>query len=393
VRIYKRRMMRALLIQVVALVSGLPLFGASKKLAADIPTTGNVNVIIRYASPPVAANHASVTAKGGSLKQNLNSVNSAAYSVPAAALESLVLDPQVVYISPDRKVAGRLEYANPTVHADVAFNSGYDGTGIGIAVIDSGVSAHPDLISARGGSRVVYSRNFVSGASGNDDYGHGTHVAGILAGDGSNSTKPNDTRAFRGMAQNASIISLKVLDAKGSGSDSLVIAAIEQAVALKAVYNIRVMNLSVGRPVYESYRQDPLCLAVEYAWKNGIVVVVAAGNEGRDNFSRNNGYGTVGSPGNDPLVITVGAMNDESTVDRSDDRIASYSSKGPTGIDHIVKPDLVAPGNRIVSLATPSSVLYSGAASAGLTIPASYYGPGMGTSTSCFRLTRISHTE
>lgn len=129
---------------------------------------------------------------------------------------------------------------------------------------------------------------------------------------------------------------------------------LNQAIQLQSRYNIRVINLSLGRAVYESYQQDPLCQAVEAAWKAGIVVVVAAGNDGRDNSQGTNGYGTITAPGNDPYVITVGAMNAMGTPDRSDDVMTSYSSKGPTSIDHIVKPDIVAPGNQVVSLQASS---------------------------------------
>src|SRR6202040_1729999 len=117
-----------------------------------------------------------------------------------------------------------------------------------------------------------------------------------------------------------------------------------QAVQLKSKYNIRVINLSLGRPIWESCTKDPLCQAVEAAWANGIVVVTAAGNLGR------NGYATVLSPGNSPHAITVGAMKTMNTFARTDDLIASYSSKGPTYIDLTVKPDVVAPGNVITSL-------------------------------------------
>src|SRR5208282_4947363 len=150
-----------------------------------------------------------------------------------------------------------------------------------------------------------------------------------------------------GMAPGANIINLRVLDQNGSGTDSQVVAAIQQAIQLKSQYNIRVINLSLGRPVFESYTLDPLCQAVEQAWQAGIVVVVAAGNDGRDNSEGTNGYMTITAPGNDPYVITVGAMKTEGTPTRTDDLIASYSSKGPTAIDHIVKPDLVAPGNNV----------------------------------------------
>jgi serine protease AprX len=130
---------------------------------------------------------------------------------------------------------------------------------------------------------------------------------------------------------------------------------------LKSAYNIRVINISLGRPVYESYTLDPLCQAVEAAWQSGIVVVAAAGNYGRNNSYRTLGYGTIAAPGNDPYVITVGATNTKHTSYTWDDSIASYSSKGPTLIDHIVKPDIVAPGNGVTSLlASTNCTLYTG---------------------------------
>jgi serine protease AprX len=150
-----------------------------------------------------------------------------------------------------------------------------------------------------------------------------------------------------------------VLDANGSGSDSSVIAAIDRAIELKSQYNIRVMNLSLGRQIYESHTLDPLCLAVRRAWEAGIVVVVAAGNMGRYDSAQNDGYGTIMSPGNSPYVITVGATKTRNTYSRTDDEIASYSAKGPTRFDLIVKPDLVAPGNAITSLNAPGSTLYN----------------------------------
>src|SRR5262249_26894305 len=116
-------------------------------------------------------------------------------------------------------------------------------------------------------------------------------------------------------------------------------------------YNVRVINLSLGRPIIESCSRDPLCQAVEGAWNKGIVVVTAAGNLGRD------GYATVLSPGNSPRGITDGAMRTRGTMAKTDDLIASYSSKGPTYIDLTVKPDVVAPGNLVVSLLAPGSTL------------------------------------
>ncbi len=174
-----------------------------------------------------------------------------------------------------------------------------------------------------------------------------------------------------GIAPGVNLIDLKVLDQNGQGSDSSVIAALETAIYLKNYYNIRVINLSLGRPVYESYTLDPLCQAVEAAWNAGIVVSVAAGNDGRDNTVGEQGYGTITSPGNDPYVITVGAMKTEGTYTRTDDLIASYSSKGPTQIDHIAKPDILAPGNLVVSLLAQNSTLENEYPSN--LVPASYY--------------------
>ena len=194
----------------------------------------------------------------------------------------------------------------------------------------------------------MYSQSFVAGdPTTSDKYGHGTHVAGLIGGSGVNSGTANGYAAnYAGMAPGVNFINLRVLDQNGAGTDSQVIAAIQQAITLKSTYNIRVINMSLGRPVFESYTLDPVCQAVEAAWKAGIVVVVAAGNDGRYNSMGTNGFGTIGVPANDPAVITVGATHDRRTLTtRVDDGIASYSSKGPTAIDHIVKPDLVAPGN------------------------------------------------
>src|SRR5204863_8452560 len=139
---------------------------------------------------------------------------------------------------------------------------------------------------------------------------------------------------FKGVTLNVNLINLRVLEANGGGNESEVIDASERAIELKNTYNIRVIKLSLGRPVYESYTLDPLCQAVESAWKAGIVVVAAAGNQGRNDSAGTNGYGTIAAPGNDPYVITVGAMKTANTSSRGHDTVASYSSKGPTAFDY-----------------------------------------------------------
>src|SRR5437588_7239672 len=202
------------------------------------------------------------------------------------------------------------------------------------------------------------SQNFVPGATdASDQYGHGTHVAGIIASEGWFSTGSNFTHTFKGIAPNANVINLRVLDQNGAGTDSSVIAAIQTAISLKSTYNIRVINLSLGRQVFESYTLDPLCQAVEAAWSAGIVVVAAAGNQGRNDSAGTEGYGTIAAPGNDPYVITVGAMKTANTPTRTDDTIATYSSKGATAYGYVVKPDIVAPGNQVVSTLAPNAAL------------------------------------
>ncbi|HEY6971768.1 MAG TPA: S8 family peptidase [Candidatus Angelobacter sp.] len=336
------------------------------KLAPDLASfpvnpDGTVDVIIQFSDTMQAKHFAMLAAQGGRLKNKFEQINGAAYQIPVKVLAFLENHPDIAYVTPDRPNTPSFDQSDAAaisaITVDVArVQYGLDGSGVGVAVIDSGVFNHDDLQGASG-SRIVYNENFVAGdASANDTYGHGTHVAGIIGGNG-NDSQSGYLHEYRGVAPNANIINLRVLNGQGAGNDSQVIAAIQRAIQLKPTYNIRVINLSLGRPVFESYTLDPLCQAVEAAWKAGIVVVVAAGNNGRDNSHGTQGYGTIQAPGNDPNVITVGATKDQDTATRLDDTVASYSSKGPTLIDHIVKPDVVAPGNRIVSLLAPGSTL------------------------------------
>ncbi len=358
---------RLLLLVVILLFTASIALGQSSKVSKDLqnlPLGVSTNVIVQYYIPPGMTESNAASSVGASNGKGLGLIKGTTYGMTAAAAQKLVsLDANVKYISPDRPLRGALNLAASAVAADVAHSWGWDGTGIGIAVIDSGVNAVADLgvPGSKNSSRIVYSQNFdPSNTVTSDLYGHGTHVAGIIAGNGTSSSCSNCDVLFRGIAPNANIINLRALDQNGSATDSTVIAAIQQAIALKDTYNIRVINLSLGRGIFESYTTDPLCQAVEQAWNAGIVVVTAAGNYGRDNSSGNQGYGTITSPANDPYVITVGAMKTMDTATRADDLIASYSSKGPTMLDHVVKPDLVAPGNLIISsLASTNDTLYA----------------------------------
>src|SRR5947209_14714061 len=339
----------------------------SSKMSKDlqaVPSGTPVNVVVQYYNPPATTDVNAAKAQGASNGKAIGLLKGYRWSMSQSGVQNLInKDSNVKYVSLDRPLKGAMNYAVPTVGADIARSLGYDGTGVGVAVIDSGVNSVFDLTQAGSSktSRIVYSQNFdPSATTTNDLYGHGTHVAGIIAGNGGSSSCGNCDVTFRGIAPNPNIINLRALVQNGSATDSTVIAAIQQAIALKSQYNIRVINLSLGRGVFEAYTLDPLCQAVEKAWKTGIVVVVAAGNYGRDNSNNNNGYGTGTAPGNDPYVLIVGPMKTIGTPSRADDLVASYSSKGPTLFDHVAKPDIVAPGNLIVSdLASTTDTLFT----------------------------------
>jgi serine protease AprX len=337
------------------------LFAENGKLAKDLESVdpaSNVDVIVQYKQAPTETNHRAVLRMSGKLKHEFATIQARHYSIPATALALLAADPDVAYITPDRTLSAHLDQAQATIGASAAKTYGLTGAGVGVVVMDSGVGYSEDLAG-----KVVYEKVFLPNTPEGDNFGHGSHVAGIIAGSGALSTTNHYTtftRTFQGVAVGVSLLDFQVLNSNGTGTDSAVIAALQQAVTFKkqGKYNIRVINLSLGRPVFESYKLDPLCQAVEQAWNAGIVVVVAAGNYGRMGPATTYGYGTITAPGNDPRVITVGAMKDMGTATPTDDVIASYSSKGPTLYDLVAKPDLVAPGNLIDSVQSQANNLF-----------------------------------
>ena len=226
------------------------------------------------------------------------------------------------------------------------------GKGVGVAVIDTGIAGGlADFRRGDGsGSRVVASAvTNPDATTAEDTYGHGTHVAGLLAGDSSARGADDPLRGrYAGTAPDASLISIKASDDHGDASVLDVIYGIEFAVEHKDEFNIRVLNLSLESTVAESYRTDPLDAAVEAAWFQGIVVVTAAGNRGSDSDAVD--Y----APGNDPYAISVGAVDDQGTKQTKDDLRADWSSRGTTQ-DGYAKPDLYAPGARMVSNLAPGS--------------------------------------
>jgi serine protease AprX len=293
---------------------------------------------------------------GGTILRTLPIVNAQVVELPNLAIPTLALSPYVARISLDRRASGSMERTAATIGAaDVRQQLGYDGAGIGVAVIDSGITPwHDDLSASGGGDRVRRFVDFVNGwPFAYDDWGHGTHVAGIVAGNGFDS---GGARA--GIAPGAQLIVLKALDEAGRGYISDVIAALDFVVSQGAALNIRIVNLSIATGVYESYHSDPLTLAAKRVVEAGVVVVAAAGNRGR-NPNGHNAYGGITAPGNAPWVLTVGASSHMGTIARADDTMAVFSSRGPTAVDHAAKPDVVAPGVGIESLSDPNSAFYT----------------------------------
>ena len=222
------------------------------------------------------------------------------------------------------------------------------GQGVAVAVVDSGLSPSQDFIGGVvNGTRFLRSATFNKDSSTNADvYGHGTHVAGIIGGDGSSSGG-----TYSGAAPGVDIINLKICDENGNASESDAVAALQWVYENRVRYGIRVVNLSVNAGGESSYHFSPLDAACEILWFDGIVVVASSGNRAEGEPAR-----TVrAAPANDPFVITVGATEENGTADPSDDRVAGFSASGAT-VDGVQKPDIVAPGKDIVSVLAKRSL-------------------------------------
>src|SRR6185503_16007078 len=196
-----------------------------------------------------------------------------------------------------------------------------DGSNIGIAIFDSGVFAsHKSFQNSYGYSRVVHSRDFTGEGRTDDPFGHGTHVASIAAGN-----KLYYNASYSGIALNAKIVNLRVLNSNGQGQLSNLLEAINWLLLNRTLYNVRVANMSLGMPAVDSYKDDPLCMAVRRLVDAGVTVFASAGNDGKNNSSKV--YGRIHSPGNEPSVITVGAVNTFGSEGRSDDGITTLDRK------------------------------------------------------------------
>ncbi|MDD2496493.1 MAG: S8 family peptidase [Tissierellia bacterium] len=270
------------------------------------------------------------------LNRELPIVNGYACEMSTEAIREIIRDPNIEYISYDTKVFAVMDIARKTVGADRIPRSGYTGKGVTVAIIDTGVSPHLDLIYPH--NRIIGFKDLINNETvAYDDNGHGTHCAGILGASGYCSKGK-----YKGIAPEVNILPIKVLDDNGNGKSSDILSAVQWIIDTKEVHKTRIINFSLGAIAEFRERKDPLVKAANKAIENGLIVVAAVGNSGP---KRN----TILSPATSRYVISVGALDTNKTPDISDDMIAKFSSRGPT-IDRIKKPDLIAPGVNIMSL-------------------------------------------
>jgi len=325
--------------------------------------------LVQVAHGTAGAVAAEATADGATDVAALDKLDLVTARLSPEALRSLQNDPRVSYLAADAavKASGQEDHfergkARPSpgvqvVDANQAW-SGATGRGVTVALMDTGIAQHPDLEGS-----VVARVDFVNdGATLLDPSGHGTFVAGLIAAHG---------RTFSGVAPDAKLVSLRVLDQNGRGTMHAVLAAFDWLLWNRTAMHIKVLNLSFGAPQRSSYHRELLAGVVESAWFAGVTVVAAAGNDGP-------ALGTVAMPGADPFVITVGSFADQGTLATNDDRESIFSSRGPTR-DGFAKPDVLAPGEHIVSLRVPGTALDREAADVA---PAGPYARLTGTSAS-----------
>ncbi len=274
-----------------------------------------------------------VARMGGKIKHKLNIINAVSAYLPTPGVRSAARERNIQRIHLDDKAYKLMDIASVTVGSDTANEYGLTGRNVSIAVVDTGVYPHNDLITPT--NRIIAFKDFVGNKSTPyDDDGHGTHVAGTIAGNGFASKGK-----YMGIAPDANIVGIKVLNQDGSGNISDVIAGIQWAIQNKDKYNIKILTLSLGTKAKGTYQDDPLCRAVDAATSAGITVVAAAGNNGPERS-------TINSPAISPNIISVGACDDRNAGSIS---IADFSSRGPTP-EGLIKPDIIAPGVKITSL-------------------------------------------
>jgi serine protease AprX len=319
---------------------GVPAASASSTETVIVTSTGLLS--------PVAA----VLDVLGTVLTRFQIIDGVEASIPAALAPALDALPGIT-VTPDVSVSvqSTVESTGPHSPSDEFLqqtgatqlsSDGDTGQGVTVAVLDTGIDRLPDFAGRLIGGVDLTGENDPF----QDDYGHGTFVAGLIAGDGTSSDGQ-----YQGEAPGADLVSVKVAGADGTTDLVRLILGLQWAIQNRLAYNIGVLNMSLGFRPFESTTINPLDLAVEAAWNSGIAVVASAGNAGPAN-------GTILSPGDDPLVITVGALDDLAQPVTGNDEMTSFSSAGPTLIDGWVKPDLVTSGRSVVSLAAPGSTIY-----------------------------------
>jgi serine protease AprX len=325
----------------------VPSLGSAWKSVATLDpgltTTGRaLQDVIVTAANGVAAAADAVLSAGGTVEDDLPLIGGVEARVPGEVLVPLSEAPGVTGITVDRRMEF-VEYSydetsvasgfTRSTEASTAWAAGNLGKGVGVAVLDTGVSPMPDFAG-----RLVHGPDLSGEGTLVDTYGHGTVMAGAIGGSGADSASL-DKGKHAGVAPGSTIVAVKVAGRNGAVDVSTVLQAMHWVSAYKDQFNIRVMNLSWGVPSTQDPKIDPLNYAVQRLWQQGIVVVVAAGNSGPT-------AGTITKPGDDPLVVTVGAYNDKGTGKLEDDGQVDWTSAGPTA-QGLVKPDVVAPGRSL----------------------------------------------
>ena len=318
------------------------------ELASEEP--GQMVRVIVQKMPGAQGAEALTTDLGGKVTQDLSIINAFAAEMDAQAAVKLSRADTIRWVSPDAAMLESAVCSNcidtsklvntyiRAIGADRVWNKRpyTQGQGIGVAIVDSGINPSGDFYTIMGLNRQVANVRFNSDYNQNtsDGYGHGTHVASVMGGDGSDSNG-----RYIGVAPMSNIINVKVSNDDGSAQMKDVILGLQWVLENKDRYNIRVVNLSLNSTVAESYLTNPLDAAVEILWFNQIVVIASAGNQGD---------GAIYPPANDPFIITVGATDDKSTDTLDDDIVARFSAYNMTD-DGFMKPDLVAPGKNITA--------------------------------------------
>jgi len=336
--------------------------GVRESLRSGAPTQ---QVIITVAPGHRAEMRAALEKHGDRIKADHPLLDALSVELHSSDVAELANHPWVTAVSLDALVSAGAVTAKATLSTTssatlretlglprIATSSTLTGSsGIGVAIVDSGIAPSADF-----NGRITGFWDFTRGGipvEPFDDYGHGTHVAGLIGSSGAASNYE-----FQGIAPDVHLIGFKVLDATGQGKTSDVIKAIEFVVANKSKLNVQIINLSLGHDILAPAKDDPLVQAVERATQAGLVVVTAAGNHGQDKKNGEVGYTGITSPGNAPSAITVGAAVTNNTIVRADDTIADFSSRGPTWFDAYAKPNVVAPGYQLAADTSLTSYLY-----------------------------------